>query len=206
MGFNDNVSVGKKIVEALKMQDGYEASQQSYDDNTEENTYDENLIIEKTPEESMFSEKVDYSMNDMYRNDDYSNKFSNLNLEQTFNQNLEKTMNSSNLNTSNANLDCPQSVDILKQLLSKLPSGVSKHTGAVIIKQTMEALGISMSSVLQDAIQYQRELQSATQCFQRDIVDCKKQISILENKTMQCQRQYSMLADIVNLFKQIGLH
>ena len=47
--------------------------------------------------------------------------------------------------------EIPTNVAVLKQLISKLPSGVTKQTGAQIIKQTMEALGISMNSVLQEA-------------------------------------------------------
>ena len=46
----------------------------------------------------------------------------------------------------------------LKKLIAKLPSGVTRQTGAQIIKQTMEALGISMKSVLQDAQQVQENL------------------------------------------------
>ena len=47
--------------------------------------------------------------------------------------------------------EIPSNVAVLKKLISQLPSGVTRQTGAQIIKQTMEALGISMKSVLQDA-------------------------------------------------------
>ena len=54
--------------------------------------------------------------------------------------------------------EMPANIAVLKKLISQLPSGVSRHTGAQIIKQTMEALGISMKSVLQDAQQVQESL------------------------------------------------
>ena len=40
----------------------------------------------------------------------------------------------------------------LKQLITKLPAGVTKQTGATIIKQTMEALGVSMTALLQEVV------------------------------------------------------
>ena len=61
--------------------------------------------------------------------------------------------------------EIPSNVAVLKKLISQLPSGVTRQTGAQIIKQTMEALGISMKSVLQDAQAVQEKLNnSAKEC------------------------------------------
>ena len=49
----------------------------------------------------------------------------------------------------------PSNVAVLKRLITQLPQGVSKQTGAQIIRQTMEALGISMSTVLSEAQNFQ---------------------------------------------------
>ena len=99
-------------------------------------------------------------------------------------------------------MELPSNVAVLKQLITKLPSGVSKHTGALIIKQTMEALGISMKSVLQEAQQVQESLnQSAREC-QNSILEYKKQINILEAQTQKYQRQYAAVNDIISLFIQ----
>ena len=99
-------------------------------------------------------------------------------------------------------MELPSNVAVLKQLITKLPSGVSKHTGALIIKQTMEALGISMNSVLQEAQQVQESLnQSAREC-QNSILEYKKQINILEAQTQKYQRQYAAVNDIISLFIQ----
>ena len=99
-------------------------------------------------------------------------------------------------------LELPSNVAVLKQLITKLPAGVSKQTGAMIIKQTMEALGISMNSVLQEAQQVQENInQSAREC-QSSILEYKKQINILEAQTQKYQKQYIAVNDIISLFIQ----
>ena len=97
-------------------------------------------------------------------------------------------------------IEYPANVAVLRQLIAKLPAGVSKQTGALIIKQTMEALGISMSSVIQEAKQFQDMLNSNSKECQRSIVEYRKQIGILEAKTQQYQRQTALMNDIINLF------
>ncbi len=96
----------------------------------------------------------------------------------------------------------PANVAVLKQLIAKLPAGVSKQTGALIIKQTMEALGISMGSVLQEAKQVQEALNTNSKECQNTIVEYRKQIGILEAKAQQYQKQAAIMNDIINLFIQ----
>ena len=101
--------------------------------------------------------------------------------------------------------DMPANVAILKQLITQLPSGVSRQTGAQIIKQTMEALGISMKGVLQEAQQVQDNLNNTSRDCQASIVEHKKQIGILERQTQKLQRQSSALNDIISLFVQTSI-
>ena len=98
--------------------------------------------------------------------------------------------------------EMPANIAVLRKLISQLPSGVSRHTGAQIIKQTMEALGISMKSVLQDAQQVQEGLKVSARECQSSIQEYKKQILSLEKQSQSYQKQYSALNDLISLFIQ----
>ena len=91
---------------------------------------------------------------------------------------------------------------ILKKLISQLPSGVTRHTGAQIIKQTMEALGISMKSVLTEAQEVQNNLKESSKECQITIQEYKHKIAALEKQTQNYQKQYSALNDLISLFIQ----
>ena len=101
--------------------------------------------------------------------------------------------------------EIPSNVAVLKQLITKLPTGVTKQTGAMIIKQTMEALGISMKSVLQEAQQVQEGLNNSSRECQASILEHKKQIGLLEKQAQKYQRQYAALNDIISLFVQTNI-
>ena len=101
--------------------------------------------------------------------------------------------------------EIPTNVAVLKQLINQLPAGVSKQTGALIIKQTMEALGISMKSVLQEAQQVQESLNNSQRECQASIMEYRKQINVLEKQSQKYQRQYSALNDIISLFIQTSI-
>ena len=98
--------------------------------------------------------------------------------------------------------ELPANVEVLKQLIAKLPTNVSKQTGAQIIKQTMEALGISMKSVLQEAQQVQENLNSSARECQNNIAEYRRKIGLLETQTQKLHRQYAMVNDIISLFIQ----
>ena len=140
---SNNESVGKKIVEALKKQaesmDAVEdTSLRINEDNSEDLQADlftqNNDIFAEEPKEApkksaSFFDDVEEVSEPFYS-------------EPKFAQNQVSDMSD--------NFEMPANIAVLKKLISQLPSGVSRHTGAQIIKQTMEALGISMKSVLQD--------------------------------------------------------
>lgn len=234
---NMNDGVGKKIVEALKMQ------------NTDNSTAD--VVITEEPQEAETENIVD-SQDDLtqpevedYTAENYSTVEDSISPEQVFSEptmpNLQNsiqpterqmqiksqlqfqaaTQNSApqsfidnafnqsinqNLGSSYVQMqddfEYPANVSVLKQLIAKLPAGVSKQTGALIIKQTMEALGISMGSVLQEAKQVQEALTNNSKECQNSIVEYRKQIGILEAKAQNYQRQASVMNDIINLFIQ----
>ncbi len=101
-------------------------------------------------------------------------------------------------------LEVPANVAVLKQLVSQLPSGVSRQAGALVIKQTMEALGISMKSVLQEAQQLQESLNASARDCQNNILECKKQINVFEAQVQKYQKQSASLNEIVSLFLQLN--
>ncbi len=102
------------------------------------------------------------------------------------------------------NFEIPNNIAVLKKLITQLPKGVTRHTGAQIIRQTMEALGISMKSVLQEAQQVQEGLSNSAKECQATIQEYKKQIISLEKQAQNHQRQYSALNELISLFIQTG--
>lgn len=191
---NLNDGVGKKIVEALMMQ-------------SEEST-EENMITEEEPEiseydsENEVSNSIQDNIQQQVQSDlqlQAANQNSQSLIDNVFNQTLAQ-----NLGNSYAadDYEYPQNVAIIRQLVAKLPAGVPPKTGAQIIKQTMEALGISMSSVLQEAKQVQENLRENSKNCQASISEYRKQINILEAKSQLYQRQAAGLTDIISLFIQ----
>lgn len=182
--------VGKKIVEALKQQSDIEITPVNSDNNEvvfNNPDFETENIATHTEEETILhnmDEPVMPSFN--------------------FGQKKEENLTSMNELQTGAvdDMDLPANVAVLKQLIAKLPSGVSKQTGAQIIKQTMEALGISMAGVLQEAQQVQESLnQSAIDC-QNNILEYKKQINVLEAQAHKYQKQFAVVNDIISLFIQ----
>ena len=205
-----NDSVGRKIVEALKMQ--------STD------------VQEETPVNEVSEVDVDSQKEDTFNNDDFnldSQNFSNdlpsdiqLKIQNQLKEPVQPPFQSSyidnafqqslarNLGDNDTfaqvpdDFDYPANVAVLRQLIAKLPAGVSKQTGATIIRQTMEALGISMQAVIQEAKQVQGTLIENSKECQSNILEYKKQIGILESKSQQYKRQSAVMNDIINLFIQ----
>lgn len=205
-----NDSVGRKIVEALKMQ--------STD------------VQEETPVNEISEVDVDSQNEDTFNNDDFnldSQNFSNdlpsdiqLKIQNQLKEPVQPQFQSSyidnafqqslarNLGDNDTfaqvpdDFDYPANVAVLRQLIAKLPAGVSKQTGATIIRQTMEALGISMQAVIQEAKQVQGTLIENSKECQSNILEYKKQIGILESKSQQYKRQSAVMNDIINLFIQ----
>lgn len=185
MGINNlGDSVGKKIVDALKTQEEIEESTNNYIAEPEISEPDINTI------NGMFKNGYAHDSNIA------SDSIISSDVEQIFQQNLNSVSNSQTFA-----YEYPANVAILNNLIAKLPVGVSKQTGALIIRQTMEALGIPMSNVIQEAKQVQEDLaRKASEC-QQNIINYKKQINVLEMQSMQFQKQAVSMNDIISLFK-----
>lgn len=232
---NMNDGVGKKIVEALKMQNADLASAdvvisedpqeiETEDLQEEQNvpqTEDYTVENYSTIDDTVFSDSQSFSeptmpnlQNSIQPTERQMQIKSQLQfqaatqnsapqsfIDNAFNQSLNQNLGSSYVQTQD-DFEYPANVSVLKQLIAKLPAGVSKQTGALIIKQTMEALGISMGSVLQEAKQVQETLTQNSKECQNSIVEYRKQIGILEAKAQNYQRQAAVMNDIINLFIQ----
>ena len=96
--------------------------------------------------------------------------------------------------------EMPNNINVLKRLIAQLPTGVSKQTGAQIIRQTIEALGIPMKSVLQDAQRVKECLNSSIKDCNYTIQEYKSNIKNLEKQSLSYQKQLAKLNDIIGLF------
>lgn len=119
--------------------------------------------------------------------------FSNVTLNQ---EKLQKAI----MQSTNSKLTIPANVATLRNLINSLPVGVTKQTGAQIIKQTLEAMGISMNSVLKEAQVFQEELNSSTRECMIKIQEYKTQIMQLETSVQEYQQNITQVNDIVSLF------
>ncbi len=104
------------------------------------------------------------------------------------------------IKSTNSKLSIPANVAILRNLINTLPVGVTKQTGAQIIKQTLEAMGIPMNSVLKEAQVFQEELNSSTRECMIKIQEYKTQIMQLETSVQEYQQNITQVNDIVSLF------
>ena len=191
---NITEGMGKKIVEALKQQSDMEIQ------NIVENPID----IENDDFEKQSAEYSNFGDDDSFDNIQTNYQQPN---NQTFSNPEVMTFNQTNIKESfeSDKIELPNNVAVLKQLISQLPAGVSKQTGAQIIKQTMEALGISMKNVLQEAQQVQENINLSTRECQTSIIEHRKQINALERQAQKLQRQYTTLNDIISLFIQTNI-
>ena len=188
----NNDSVGKKIVEALK-------KQAESMDNQEEQVADTATVSNPISNNDIFTNSDDF-----FANTKTTQKKSNFfdDIEDDTDPFFAEPKVVPQIDVTNETFEMPANITVLKKLISQLPSGVSRHTGAQIIKQTMEALGISMKSVLQDAQQVQENLKVSARECQSSIQEYKKQILTLEKQSQTYQKQYSALNDLISLFIQ----
>jgi len=100
----------------------------------------------------------------------------------------------------------PANVAVLKRLIMQLPQGVTKQTGAQIIRQTMEALGISMNSVLKEAQQGQDSLTTNAKACLSQIAEYKNNIRSLEKQVQDYKKQAIALNDLISLFVMTDKH
>ncbi len=208
--------VGKKIVEALKRQSEIEINPIAEDETEEMLTAPESNL---EMFENVISEEVTQNVfaSEMSPQDDFiveepikeieTPQFS-FNYEpqepismepQIEYQPIKEVKMQPNIEKTKS-FDIPANVAVLRRLISQLPAGVTKQTGAQIIRQTIEALGISMNSVLQEAQQVQDTLNGSIKDCMSKIQEYKTNIMHLERHAQDYQRQVSQINDLISLF------
>jgi len=221
--------VGKKIVEALKKQSEIEITPISKAETNEDAFLTEDsleaFVTDSTESQDLF-QKDDF-LNNLPSDDDLEdlvngeedlnsgiveNLFAEtpvaqpqsfINYQQASSQPINKIPDSFGKELDS--FEIPSNIAVLKKLIAQLPSGVTRHTGAQIIRQTMEALGISMKSVLQEAQQVQDGLSSSVKECHATIQEYKRQILLHEKQAQNHQKQYAALNELISLFIQTGL-
>lgn len=210
--------VGKKIVDALKKQSEIEINAIQSEENQEELDLlsEESINTEFESSENPFNEtNLAVESQEYFEDHAFEEQQINVAPQVSFDEplsqpsqafvNYQQPQMQDSFMTELDTFEIPGNIAVLKKLISQLPSGVSRHTGAQIIKQTMEALGISMKSVLQEAQQVQEGLNnSAKECYST-IQEYKKQIMILEKQAQNHQKQYAALNELISLFIQTGV-
>ncbi len=216
--------VGKKIVEALKKQSEIEVTpvQEISDKEEVENIIndevdelfvdseedilpqqsEQNQVLNqvpplqprvepvyKQPVQNHFEQDIPYVMAQQYRE-----------VQPSVNYNYMDQQYSSERASSVKEFNIPSNVAVLKRLITQLPQGVSKQTGAQIIRQTMEALGISMSTVLSEAQNFQDGLNTSVRDCVSTIQEYKNNIKNLEKQVSDYQKQSAQVNDLISLF------
>lgn len=226
--------VGKKIVQALKKQaeieiqplsDNIEDSdsliQESFDSSSNfyETNITDNISLDDNFSDFSLDENESQELTEFKDNisvlDDTQNNFddefpSSLNFEETETPMYEKEeIFNTPQNKSvpqQKSYSMPANVAVLKRLIMQLPQGVTKQTGAQIIRQTMEALGISMNSVLKEAQQGQDSLTISAKSCMATIADYKNNIKSLEKQVQDYKKQAIALNDLISLFVMTDKH
>lgn len=163
--------VGKKIVEALRQ------------DEAEVKVLDTNEVMNDFVQEPKFVQDTFVEPKPTLRNIQFS-------------QQIEPQDSKIDID----NLELPDNVLMLVKLINQLPVGVNRQVGAQIIRQTIEAMGISMKSVLSEAQYIQEDLGNSTQDCYNTIEEYKNNIKILEQKITMYKKQASKLGELINLF------
>jgi hypothetical protein len=175
--------VGKKIIDALKTNrakelenfSGFE-SQNNYVENSSYNHYQE-------PEYKDYT--YNYDLNPQKHSlpqEEYINPV----------QYKEQKINTETVEAS--------SIDTLIDLVAKLPPGVTKQTGAQIIRHTMEAMGIPMNQVLTKAQRTQEELEQGIKNDINIIEEYRSKIKMLDHEIQVFRKKAHDLEDIISLF------
>ncbi len=203
MSENFDLDTGKNIVDALKADDS-ENEEMELTEDIEDFSSDE--VVDYVEDESTEDETENVALEDFEPAETVETFDSSMKPNSDFENNMTETFSNHAVVDKYANdlynFEVPNNVAVLKKLIAKLPSGVTRQTGAQIIKQTMEALGISMKSVLQEAQQLQEQLSSSTKECQATISEYKRQIVTLEEQAQSYKKQYNNLNELVSLFIQ----
>jgi len=189
---NNNLpkNMGKKIADALKQQNLSDENQDILDLDSELN---EEISYQETNE----SLDTAFGLEEETQEDNFTSTF---NVAEEDRQNPDLKLSIDGEEEEAEEFEMPNNINVLKRLIGQLPTGVPRQTGAQIIRQTIEALGIPMKSVLQDAQRVRDCLNSSIKDCNYTIQEYKTNIRNLEKQTQNYQKQLNKLNDIIGLF------
>ena len=173
-----------------------------------DNNFADFSLAEDLPEEplDLADNSLDIELDETNQNDFEQTFTQNINFEETETPMFEEkemynAAQQPRINTMQppkGNYSMPANVAVLKRLIMQLPQGVTKQTGAQIIRQTMEALGISMNSVLKEAQQGQDSLTASAKVCLTQIAEYKNNIKSLEKQVQDYKKQAVALNDYIS--------
>ena len=196
---NNNLpkNMGKKIADALKQQ---ETTEESFD-TLEIDSDSVNDTINYQESNESLDDSFDLDLEEAaQQSKEYSPVFS-VNVDEIDSSTPDLKLSiDSDENDNVEEFEMPNNINVLKRLINQLPTGVPRQTGAQIIRQTIEALGIPMKSVLQDAQRVRDCLNSSIKDCNYTIQEYKTNIRNLEKQSANYQKQLNKLNDIIGLF------
>lgn len=185
-------NMGKKIVDALKQQD-FDMAEDLNNENSIDEFADNNDVSLDSLEDVTEGDAFDFDSNSK----EYTPVFSVNEEEIAPNPDMKLSIEN---DEDIEEFEMPNNINVLKRLISQLPTGVPRQTGAQIIRQTIEALGIPMKTVLQDAQRVRDCLNSSIKDCNYTIQEYKSNIRTLEKQAASYQKQLNKLNDIIGLF------
>lgn len=185
-------NMGKKIVDALKQQD-FDMAEDLNNENSIDEFADNNDVSLDSLEDVAEGDAFDFGSNSK----EYTPVFSVNEEEIAPNPDMKLSIEN---DEDIEEFEMPNNINVLKRLISQLPTGVPRQTGAQIIRQTIEALGIPMKTVLQDAQRVRDCLNSSIKDCNYTIQEYKSNIRTLEKQAASYQKQLNKLNDIIGLF------
>ncbi|HBG48507.1 MAG TPA: hypothetical protein DDW90_03175 [Cyanobacteria bacterium UBA9971] len=179
--------VGKKIIEALKT-----TREKEFEDFSGFESQNQNKYLEHQP-----CNKYQDSEYPEYKNYTYES-----NSPKIFSNDEEyvvsRDYNEPKINDKDS--FGSSNIDTLVDLVTKLPPGVTKQTGAQIIRHTMEAMGIPMNQVLAKAQMAQEDLEQGIKNNINVIEEHRSKIKTLDMEIQQFRKKAHDLEDIISLF------
>lgn len=176
--------VGKRIIEALKTN-----TEREFGDSSAyelQNNYADTSSFNHSQE----PEYKDYTYSYEPKTQNYS----------SFTEEYAKPVEYREQKISNKDISDSSNIDTLVELVTKLPPGVTKQTGAQIIRHTMEAMGIPMNHVLSKAQLVQEELEQGIRNNVNTIEEHRSKIKTLDHEIQQFRKKAHDLEDIISLF------
>lgn len=190
-------NMGKKIADALKQQDGLNENFDTLEVNTDVSSVEDTINYQESNE--TFDTSFDLGSDGTQDNTEYNPVFS-VDVDDIDKTSDMKLSIDSEEDEAAEEFEMPNNINVLKRLIGQLPTGVPRQTGAQIIRQTIEALGIPMKSVLQDAQRVRDCLNSSIKDCNYTIQEYKTNIRNLEKQSANYQKQLNKLNDIIGLF------